>query len=468
MDKDIEKIVDLVGGEDNVSEAFNCMTRLRFRVKDRSKIDEEGLKDQDSVLGVTNGEDQLQVIVGPGKAQKMGQRISEMFNFAHGSNGEDESQQAEDAFDWKSNKSNMTKKSAVSEFLKKIGAIFVPLIPAFIAAGILLGISNIVENANAGVPTDALPAYYQFMKMIATGLYSFLAIYVGINTAKVFGGTEILGGIMGAISLSITNLPALFTQLGFSESFSQGMTAKGGVIGIILAVMFMSWFEKKIRKYIPDVIDLIVTPLITIVVSAAVLVFGCMAIAGYLTDGINIMINLLLNTNGFVTVLSSALIAGLFLPLVTVGLHQGFGPIYQAQIDAVGYTVLFPIAAMAGAGQVGAAISIYFQAKKVGNRKLTEVITGSLLPGFLGVGEPLIYGVTLPLGKPFITAGFGAAFGGAWIGLRQVGAVGFGPSGLSGLPLILPTKILDYIIGLIIAYIAGFVITRIFYKYEGN
>ena len=145
--------------------------------------------------------------------------------------------------------------------------------------------------------------------------------------------------------------------------------------------------------------------------------------------------------------------------MVLLGLHHGLIPIYAIQLEVSGGVSLFPVLAMAGAGQVGAAIAIYIIAKRVQNKRMMKVITGALPAGFLGVGEPLIYGVTLPLFKPFITAGLGAGFGGAYVMLTKVLANAWGPSGLVAIPIMKPESMLNFFIGLVISYIAGFIIT---------
>ena len=137
-----------------------------------------------------------------------------------------------------------------------------------------------------------------------------------------------------------------------------------------------------------------------------------------------------MSTNPLVRILAGGISAALFLPMVAMGMHHGLVALYSVQLETIGYVTLYPALAMAGAGQVGAAIAIYLKAKKVGNTRMKEVITGALPAGVLGVGEPLIYGVTLPMGRPFITAGLGAGFGGAFVMAMQVAATTWGPSGL--------------------------------------
>lgn len=145
-----------------------------------------------------------------------------------------------------------------------------------------------------------------------------------------------------------------------------------------------------------------------------------------------------------------------------LGLHRGLTPIYTLQIEAAGFTTLFPAVAMAGAGQVGAAIALYIKAKQLKNKNMQAIIAGAIPAGILGIGEPLIYGVTLPLLKPFITAGLGAGFGGAYVMLMGVGSSAFSPSGILAATHIIPEFVLHYLIGILISYVMGAIITYIF------
>lgn len=470
------KLVELVGGKNNISSVVNCMTRVRFTLKNNELVKEDKIKEQDFVLGVHDEGDQYQIIVGPGHAAKIVEEIN--------TSGILDAISKEDDTDWQENKKKFKKETPISGTLKKIGAIFLPMIPGFIAAGLFLGFANLIGNAAvsdalaSGIPKEeaVYGAFYYFFQTMGMALYAYLVIFTGINTAKVFGGTEILGGIIGGFILSPTLTP-LFSSIVTSDTFNilghtivtadfaASLPGKGGIFGVMFAVIFMSFVEKKVRKIMPGMLDLILTPLVTLAI-AGIFTIIFMILAGFLTDGIGLVLNFLVNTNGIVSIISGALIAGFFLPLVTLGLHQGLTPIYLNEIATGGATYIFPIAAMAGAGQVGAAISIFIQVKKQKDKKMEKIISGAIVPGMLGVGEPLIYGVTLPLGKPFITAGLGAACGGAWIAFAHVGAIATGPSGLTAVPLILSEDIGQYIIGILIAYIAAFVFTQLMYKYH--
>lgn len=303
-----------------------------------------------------------------------------------------------------------------------------------------------------------------FFNLIGSAFLGYFAIYTGINAAKVFGATPAMGGMIGGISIG-ANIVEISTQLGLynAEVPLQSIltTGKGGIIGVIFGVWLLSVIEKSIRKHTPDVLDLIVTPFCSLLVTGLLMVFVIMPVAGFLSDwlvaGLSVIIN---STNPVVSILSGYIMAAVFLPLVLLGLHHGLVPIYAIQLEQMGGVSLFPVLAMAGAGQVGAALALYFMARKVHNTKLQQIITGALPAGFLGVGEPLIYGVTLPLGKPFITAGLGAGFGGAYVMLTHVMANAWGPSGLVAVPLMQGTSgMLNFFIGLCIAYVMGFVIT---------
>lgn len=453
-------IVDLVGGKGNVIKAANCMTRLRLTIKDIELVKMKELKNTEGVLGVVEANNYLQVVLGPGKAKKVTDIcISELGLPRDGVVTED----------WQDNKQAIKDNQKQNKFKKVINAIaniFIPLIPAIIAAGIFNGLGSLVSTlqGQGTLPTEGFWQATQLMfSLIGGGFLSYFAIYTGINAAKQFGATEALGGMIGAISIS-GNIVALSTMLGLYDEAvplnSILTTGKGGIIGVIIGVYILAKIEKSIRNIVPDVLDLILTPLLTLLITAIIFVFIIMPVAGYLSDGLVSALSVIINSsNPVVSVISGFVLAALFLPMVLLGLHHGLIPIYAIQLEAMGGVSLFPVLAMAGAGQVGAAIAIYFMARKVKNMRLQKVITGALPAGFLGVGEPLIYGVTLPMFKPFITAGIGAGFGGAYVMLTHVLANSWGPSGLVAIPIMKPESMLNFFIGLVISYIAGFIIT---------
>ena len=455
-----QKIVELIGGKDNILKVANCMTRLRVTLKDESKVNSEELKKTVGILGIVQDGSYIQIVLGPGKAKKVADICIEELKLP---------KDTLVAGDWKENKATIKGTQKENKFKKAINVIaniFIPLIPAIIAAGIFNGLASLITTlqGQGTLPAEGFWQVTQLMFSLIGGAFlGYFAIYTGINSAKQFGATEALGGMIGAISIG-SNIVAISQTFGLYDEAvplnSILTTGKGGIIGVIMGVYILAKIEKAIRKRMPDVLELILTPLLSLLITAILFVFIIMPLAGFISDGLVALLSIIINSsNPVVSVISGYILAALFLPMVLLGLHHGLIPIYAVQLEAMGGVSMFPVLAMAGAGQVGAAIAIYLIARRVKNERLKQVIVGALPAGFLGVGEPLIYGVTLPMFKPFITAGLGAGFGGAYVMLTHVLANAWGPSGLVAIAIMQPNSMLNYFIGLCISYIAGFIIT---------
>lgn len=355
-------------------------------------------------------------------------------------------------------KAKQNNSSGFKRLLKSISNIFVPLIPGFVGAGLIAGIAAIISNNITAGNLDAAvwTQYIDILGVINKGIFAFLAIYVGINTANEFGGTPVLGGGIAGITL----LSGLAEGHTITNIFTGDpiVAGQGGIIGVLLAVWLMCVLEKNLRKIIPNAIDIIFTPTLVLLIIGLVTIFLIMPFAGLVSDGLVNGINWVIEVGG---VFAGFVLGTLFLPMVMFGLHQVLTPIHVEMIAQNGYTILLPILAMAGGGQVGAAIALWIRCRK--NKPLVNMIKGGLPVGILGIGEPLIYGVTIPLGKPFLTACLGGGIGGAVIGyFGNVGAIAIGPSGVALIPLIANNEWLSYVIGLIAAYLGGFILTYFF------
>lgn len=453
------KIMGLVGGKDNIISAVNCMTRLRIELKDYSKADIDEIKNTDGVLGVVE-DSTLQVVLGPGKAKK----VTDIFVQDAGlKNISTENS-------WQENKEAIKagqNDNPVKRVLRTIANIFIPMIPAIIAAGLFNGLASLMGQLWPDAIESKVGIVFiinQLFSLFGAAFLGYFAVYTGVNAAKQFGATPALGGMIGGISIG-AQIVTISTALGLYNVEvplkSILTTGKGGIIGVIVGVWILAKVETFIRKQIPDVLDLILTPLISLLIVGVVYVVVLMPVTGFISDGLVYVLSLLVNSsNPIVNIISGYVLAAVFLPMVLLGLHHGLIPIYAVQLESLGGVSLFPVLAMAGAGQVGAAIAIYIKAKKVKNTRMEKTIIGALPAGLLGVGEPLIYGVTLPLGKPFVTAGLGAGFGGAFVMLMGVMSVAWGPSGLVAIPLMkTPAMMLYFFLGLIISYVMGFIIT---------
>ncbi|MGW5868734.1 PTS transporter subunit EIIC [Streptomyces sp. NPDC055239] len=456
-------ILPLVGGARNVTSIAHCMTRLRLGLADRSLVDDEALKALPAVMGVVD-DDTYQIVLGPGIVARVTPEFEALVAEAGAEAGSAAPAAAPEhvltadelAAQGASLRAARKEKNATpfKLFLRRIANIFVPLIPALIGCGIIAGINGLLINL------EWLPGITPALAAIASGFMALIAVFVGFNTAKEFGGTPILGGAVAAIIVyaGVANIEA------FGQKLSPG---QGGVLGALGAAVLATYIEKWCRKWVPEALDVLVTPTITVLLSGLVTIFGLMFLAGEVSTGIGTAANWLLDNTG---AFAGLVLGGLFLPLVMLGLHQALIPIHTTLIEQQGFTVLLPILAMAGAGQVGCAIAVYKRLKN--NTSIRTTIKSALPAGFLGVGEPLIYGVSLPLGRPFITACVGGAAGGAFIGFfsmigEKVGSTAIGPSGWALFPLLDGNKGLGLTIaiyggGLLVGYVVGFVATYFF------
>ncbi|MFJ8798164.1 MULTISPECIES: PTS transporter subunit EIIC [unclassified Streptomyces] len=439
-------ILPLVGGPANVLTVAHCMTRLRLGLRDRGLVDEGALRALPAVLGVVADDDSYQIVLGPGTVARVTPEFEALLT-----------PMAERlALRGAELKADRTRRNAtpLKLLLRRVADIFVPLIPALIGCGVIAGLNGLLVNL--GVLTGITPA----LAAIAGGFMALIAVFVGYNTAKEFGGTPILGGAVAAVVV----------YAGVAKVTVFGMTlapGQGGVLGALAAAVLGTYVEKWCRRWVPTALDVLVTPTLTVLLTGLVTLYALMYAAGELSSAIGTAANWLLSTTG---AFAGLVLGALFLPLVMLGLHQALIPIHTTLIEQQGYTVLLPVLAMAGAGQVGAALAVYVRLRH--DTSLRTTIRSALPAGLLGVGEPLIYGVSLPLGRPFLTACAGGAAGGAFIGFfsmlgDRVGSTAIGPSGWALFPLLSGNRGLGltaaiYAGGLLTGYAVGFAATYFF------
>lgn len=436
-------LINLVGGKENILTAQSCMTRCRLELKDHSKVNMTALEKSEGVLGVVEAEGQLQVIYGPGKVSKITGEVKNIIgnSVALG----------EDAVKATKEKLKAKNDTKMKNILKKLGSTFIPLIPLFVSCGLLLAINNI-----AGVyfgDAYKLTTIGKILNLLGSGVFTVLSVLVGVNAAKEFGSQmPMMGGVLGGILTS----PALAGISLFGTTLTPG---RGGIISVILVVVLACFIEKSLKKVVPDVLDLFVTPLVTLSVSVMVALVILQPIGGFISDSIGkIVAQTLASESTLVSVFSGTISGALFLPLVMTGMHQALIPIHADLISNFGFSVLLPVLATSGMAQVGATVAVY---RKTKNARLKKTAKNGLLPGILGIGEPLIYGVTLPLGKPFTAACLGAGAGGAVMALFKVGAVAIGVSGLPLALLVADGKMFVFLIGVVVSYFAGYIFTEI-------
>ena len=456
-------------GPENITEAYNCMTRLRLRVS-AVTVTKEQLKKIAGVKGVILNDGEIHVVLGPGKAENVAKECKRLLaeqekteaSAQAGATDSDGSSANNSLYentkpvpavkqkpearigDGKELHAEIKKRnsrSVLKRMLQRVGHIFIPLIPAFIGCGLLTGLVSLLLKIS---PELAGNSYIQYLKLAGGSIFTVLNAFIGLYACKEFGGTPALGGAMAA----------LLTAPGLADITFMGsplIPGRGGIFASLLIGAATALIETRLRKHIPESVSLFLAPLVTITVVALAGLFIFQPLGGVLSDVLSYYTVHSIQTGGAVT---GFVIGGIFLPIVMVGVHHGLTPIHADMLATMGMTVLLPIAAMAGCGQVGASFAVYLKSK---NKFLRRTILSSLPVGMLGIGEPLIYGVTLPLGKPFVCACIGGAFGGAWQAYHGIGSYALG---ISGIPLAAATNhVLLYLIGVLIAYIAGFAAT---------
>lgn len=466
----VKRLVSKLGGVENLVDVTHCMTRLRLQLRDDQMVRDEDLRHMEGVLGVVHDQpNHLEVVVGPGKSRACAELCAALLA-ASAPKEEDISTEN----DWQANKAAVNarqKTGRIRSMLKTFGEIFVPLLPGAIAAGLCSGLATLLIQIYPDYADSTFwNLVYNFLSLISTTFMTYLTAWAGYRAAERFGATPILGGMLGILTTlggvdTISRIVGLYSEEQPLEAILRA--GRGGVLAAVIGVWFLAQVEKAVRKHMPSTLDIMFTPLITLVVCSVPYVLVIMPLTGLVSTGLCWGVEqVCMSTHPLVRIAAGFISAAIFLPMVAMGMHHGLVALYTVQLETIGFVTLYPALAMAGAGQVGAALAIARKARKVGNQRLYSVIRAALPAGILGVGEPLIYGVTLPMGRPFFTAGFGAAFGGAFVMAMQVASTTWGPSGVLAFPVMTAgpnhavLSMLYYGIGLVISYIMGFLITN--------
>lgn len=437
------QILEALGGVENILEFENCMTRLRVSVKDPSKVNKEAFKSIKGVLKVVGRDEEPQIILGPGVADEVSSELKNLpgLNYMEG----------------KPDGAVMQKRSAkgIFEFFAKV---FAPIIPVFAGTGLLFGIMKIftlifnltqMQIFNPAAIADGGSIFMTVLAVLSSTFFTYLNIAVAVQAAKVMGGNPYLGLIAGGIIINVGGLNGVAMGV-VPFNFANG---RGGTLAAMAAGALIAVVEKWVRKHCNDAFKVHLPAMVSVIVVGLVTLYVLQPVAGVITDVVAKSLIWLFNNAG---ALGGAVVAGLFLPLVMTGLHHGLTPVHAALITEFGYTTLYAFNSMAGAGQVGAAIALYFKYRQ--HKKIQKAVAGGLPAGVLGIGEPLIFGVSLPLGRVFITACLGAAIGGFVCGLFPgMGAQVINVSGILG--MLVNTKPLAYLLGYTAAVLGGFGLT---------
>lgn len=457
-----KKIIDLVGGSDNITSLAHCATRLRFVLKNEALIDEKGLEDVDVVKGTFSTNGQYQVIIGAGTVNIVCDEMNAMLGLDE---RKEEVKQVEE------------KGHLLSRGVKFLSDIFVPIIPAIVAGGLMMGLYNVL-SAPFFQGQSLIQMYPQFKDLatmintFANAPFTFLPVLIGFSATKKFGGNPYLGAAMGMIMVhpDLLNAYSLGTGVEIPAWNIFGLSIDAvGYQGTVLPVLAVSWvlatIEKKLHKVTPSWLDNLTTPLVAILITSFltfIFVGPLLRTAGDLmADGITWVYTSL----GFV---GGALFGGFYAPIVLTGMHHSFIAIETQLIAAqatTGGSFIFVTASMSNVAQGAAVLAVLFITK---SEKMKSLCSASGIAALLGITEPAMFGVNLKLRYPFIAACIGSACGSAWIAFRHVLAIALGAAGLPGFISVEPSHWLDFAIGLIISIVVAFSLTIVLAKRDAR
>lgn len=445
--KSAKEVLEAVGGSENIVSAAHCATRLRLVIADNKKADKNTLDNIEGVKGVFEAQGQLQIIFGTGVVNKVYDEFISQGGIKAASKEEAKAAAAANV-------------NVFQRLIKILGDIFVPIIPAIVASGFLMGIMNALEYMvnNRILPIDSSNSIYVFANIFSNTAYTFLPILIGFSAAKVFGGNQYLGAVIGMIMIhpSLQNAWTVATEgVKATQSVWFGLYSvdmvgyQGHVIPIMISVWFMSTIEKKLHKIVPAMLDLFVTPLVSVFVAGyfALSVIGpvFVYIENLVINGVQQLIVIPFGIGSFVMGL-------LYAPTVVMGIHHMYTIIDLGQIAKFGVTYWLPLASAVNIAQGAACIAVGVKTK---DKKIRSLCYPSGFSALLGITEPAIFGVNLRFVRPFIAGCIGGAVGAIFASVTGMGASGTGVTGIFGILLFL-NKPLMYVLLFIISFAAAF------------
>lgn len=411
-------VLKLVGGEKNVNSVVHCATRLRFKLKDENKAETEGLRNHPGVIQVVQSGGQYQVVIG----SHVSEVYKELMAVSHLGSESEESEKTEESG------------NIFSRLIDIISAIFTPFLGAMAGAGVLKGFLTLLLSMH--VLTDS-SGVYQILFAISDGLFQYLPLFLAFTAAKKFRTNPFLAVALAA-ALVHPNITALVNESAKLHFFGIPVILGNGyfssVIPIILAVFVQSYVERFGRKISPSFLEIIMVPVVTMVIMAPLtfLFIGPIGtlIGSSLGQGYDFLYQLS-------PVLAGAIMGAFWQVLVIFGMHWGFVPIMMVNLNTFHYDTMVPMLLAAVLAQGGAALGVALRTK---NKKRKALAFSSTLTAFFGITEPTVYGVTLPLKKPFIYGCIGGAVGGAFTAFMGVKNFTFGLVSILSLPSFIPTK----------------------------
>lgn len=452
-EKCAKEIYETLGGRSNLVSAAHCATRLRLVTVDNSKIDMKKLENIDGVKGVFSNNGQLQLIIGTGTVNKVYDAFLNVSGMTAATKEEVKAAAA-------------AQQPIIKRMIKALGDVFVPILPAIVASGLMMGL---VEALGKAIPAFAGSDWYGILDLMANTAFTFLPVLIAVSAARVFGGNLFLGAVIGMImihpnlinawsvgSMNVADIPVwhLFglpiRQVGY----------QGHVIPVVIAVWLMCKIEKWMHKHVPEMIDLFVTPLSTVLITA----FLTLGLIGPVFSTAE---SYVLEFAGWIITVGhgvGAMIMGALYPFTVVcGIHHMYNVIEAGMLSAVdGLNIWMPIASAANFAQGAACLAVGLKSKKL---KTKSVAIPSALSAALGITEPAIFGVNLRFVKPLICGMAGGAVGALLGSIFQIGATSYGVTGIPGFLITLDYS-WQYAIVLVVSFVVSFVLTWVVWKEE--
>jgi sucrose PTS system EIIBCA or EIIBC component len=464
-----EEILDAIGGKENVSAAAHCATRLRMVLNEDENIDKAKLEEMDVVKGTFSTGGQFQIILGSGTVNEVYKELAKLTGLSEMSTKE-------------VSKAGSKKLNPIQQFVKMLSDIFVPIIPAIVAGGLLMGINNLLTAKDFFIAGKSLIEAYPniadlagLINTFANAAFVFLPILIGFSATQRFGGNPYLGAALGMLMVH----PDLLNGYGYADAVAKGEVPiwkifnfeiekvgyQGSVLPVLVSSFVLAKIETFLRRRVPSFLDNLVTPLLSIFITG-ILTFTLIGpitrgAGNLLTDGLV----WLYDTTGFI---GGILFGLVYAPIVITGMHHSFIAIETqllADIAKTGGSFIFPIAAMSNVGQGAATLAVLALTK---DAKVKGVASAAGISALLGITEPAMFGVNLKLKYPFIGAIVGSAVGSGFVTLFKVKAIAMGAAGLPGIISIKPGTITFYIIGMAISFAAAFLVTIILGKRDAK
>ncbi len=446
------EILTGIGGKENLASAAHCATRLRLVIADNGKVKKSMLEGIDGVKGVFEAAGQLQIIIGTGTVNKVYDEFIALAGVEAASK-EDVKAAAAAQAPW------------YKRAIKTLGDIFVPIIPAIVATGLLNGLLGGLSKAFPGMADSYL---FGLLDMFSNTALVFLPILIAVSAAKIFGGNIFLGAVIGMIMIhpnlvnawsagSGAETDTLWSWFGLWNIQNTGY--QGHVIPVVIAVLVMCMIEKKLHKVVPETFDLFVTPLVSVLVTG----FFTLTLIGpvfsqletWVLSGAKALIAIPFGIGAFI-------MGGVYAPTVVAGVHHMYNAIELAMLADNGMNTWMPIATAANVAQGAAALAVAFKTR---NKKLRSMALPASLSAFMGITEPAIFGVNVRYGKPLVAGMIGGACGAAVASLMKVYATANGVTGIFGF-LITTETFVGYLLTFVIATVVAFVISYLIYRDE--